>query len=61
MYVEQRLTALEARLQVAEDQLEIIRLLNTYGPASDRGSNSEVATLWVEGGTYDSGGMGCLT
>lgn len=61
MDLEDRVAALEARLQAAEDQLEIIRLLNTYGPASDSGSSREVANLWLEGGTYDIGGMGRLT
>lgn len=61
MNVEQRLAALEARLQAAEDQLEIIRLLNTYGPASDSGSSRKVAELWVEDGGYEIGGMGRLT
>jgi hypothetical protein len=58
MNVEERLAALEARLRVAEDQLEIIRLLNTYGPAVDSGESRSAARLWVEGGTYNVGGVG---
>ena len=57
MNVEERLAALEARVQSAEDQLEIIRLLNTYGPAVDSGGSRDGAALWSEDGTYDVGGM----
>lgn len=57
MSVEDRLSALEQRLQAAEDQLEIMRLLNTYGPAVDSGANHEAAALWIEGGAYDAGGV----
>jgi SnoaL-like domain len=54
---EQRLSALETRLRAAEDQLEIIRLLSTYGPAVDSGSSQEAAALWIKEGTYDVGGV----
>ncbi|HEY3696817.1 nuclear transport factor 2 family protein [Phenylobacterium sp.] len=57
MAIEDRLDALEARLQAAEDQLAIIRLLSTYGPAVDSGSSREGAALWTEDGVYDVGGM----
>ena len=56
MDVEQRLAALERRVQAAEDQLAIIRLLNSYGPSVDSGSSLEAADLWIEGGAYDVGG-----
>jgi len=56
MGVEERLQALERRLQAAEDQLEIIRLLNSYGPLVDSGESQPAAHLWVEGGVYDMGG-----
>jgi hypothetical protein len=56
MSMEDRLAALEARLRVAEDQLEIIRLLNGYGPAVDSGDGLAAASLWIEGGVYDVGG-----
>jgi hypothetical protein len=55
--IEDRLTALEARVRAAEDQLEIIRLLNTYGPAVDSGSAEAAAALWTEDGVYDAGGV----
>lgn len=58
MTTEERLSALEARLLAAEDQLEIIQLLNTYGPLVDSGSSAPAAALWVEGGGYNfSGGL----
>lgn len=56
MSIEDRLAALEARLRTAEDQLEIIRLLNSYGPLVDSGESEPAAHLWVEGGVYDVGG-----
>ena len=57
MEYEDRLAKIEARLRAAEDQLEIIRLLSTYGPAVDSGASRYAAELWVEGGSYDVGGM----
>lgn len=57
MTLEQRLEKLEARLQAAEDQLEIIRLLSTYGPAVDSGASRAAAELWTQDGAYDVGGM----
>lgn len=57
MDIEQRLAAIETRLRSAEDQLEIIRLLNTYGPAVDSGSAEAAADLWVDDGIYDAGGV----
>jgi hypothetical protein len=57
MATEDRLDKLEARLQAAEDQLAIIRLLNTYGPAVDSGGSREGAALWADDGVYDVGGM----
>ena len=61
MSIEDRLAALETRLRAAEDQLEIIRLLNTYGPAVDSGASRQAAQLWIEGGTYEIGGVGPVT
>lgn len=57
MTYEDRLEKIEARLRAAEDQLEIIRLLSTYGPAVDSGASRAAAELWTEDGTYDVGGM----
>lgn len=55
---EDRLAAIEARLRAAEDQLEIIRLLATYGPAVDCGESELAAELWLDNGAYDVGGTG---
>jgi uncharacterized protein YciI len=57
MNVEEKIAALEKRLQAAEDHLEILRLLNSYGPLVDSGSSREAAELWVDGGAYDVGGV----
>jgi hypothetical protein len=51
--VEDRLAALEARLQKAEDHLEILNLLNTYGPLVDSATAEPAGKLWVEGGGYN--------
>jgi hypothetical protein len=56
MHTEERLAALEKRLLAAEDQLEIIRLLNSYGPLVDSGESQAAAHLWVEGGVYEIDG-----
>jgi hypothetical protein len=55
--IEDRLAVLEARLQAAEDQLAIIRLIASYAPAVDSGANHAAAALWVEDGVYDVGGL----
>lgn len=52
MDIEARLSALEARCRKAEDHLEILNLLNTYGPLVDSGTARPAAELWVEGGGY---------
>lgn len=52
MTVEARLAALEARLQKAEDQLEILNLLNTYGPLVDSATAEPAGALWERGGGY---------
>jgi hypothetical protein len=57
MTTEERLAQLEARLQAAEDQLAITRLICTYGPAVDSGASREAAELWDADGAYDVGGM----
>ncbi len=58
MTIEDRLAALESRLIAAEDKLEILNLLNSYGPLVDSGSAAEAAALWIDGGGYNfSGGI----
>lgn len=53
MGIEDRLEALERRLQTAEYRTEILELLNVYGPLVDSGLADEAAALWHEGGGYD--------
>src|SRR5579871_6059762 len=53
--VEDRLAALEARLQAAEDHLAILNLLNTYGPLVDSATAEPAGALWVKGGGYNFG------
>ena len=53
MSIEDRFAALEGRLRAAEDQLEILNLLNSYGPLVDSGTDQQAAQLWVEGGSYN--------
>lgn len=50
--IESRLAALEARCRKAEDHLEILNLLNTYGPLVDSATAQPAGELWVEGGGY---------
>lgn len=53
MDTEQRLAALETRLRKAEDHLEILNLLNTYGPLVDSATAEPAGKLWVDGGGYN--------
>lgn len=50
---EDRLDALERRLQLVEDQLAITQLVLAYGPRVDSGSADAVAGLWTEDGSYE--------
>jgi hypothetical protein len=56
MSIEDRVAALEARLRAAEDKLEILNLLNSYGPLVDSGEAEAAAKLWVAGGGYNFSG-----
>lgn len=56
-----RLDALEKRVRSAEDQLEIIGLVSTYGPLVDAGNGEDAARLWTEDGRYDIRAGYCLT
>jgi hypothetical protein len=55
MTTEDRLAALEKRLQAAEDHLAILNLLNSYGPLVDSGWADEAPKLWHDGGSYNYG------
>ncbi len=48
-----RLAALEARLQLLEDERAIARLVASYGPLVDAGEADRVADLWTDEGVYD--------
>ena len=48
-----RFAALEQRVRMLEDQLEIYRLISSYGPAVDTGSSDMAAALWDDEGTYE--------
>jgi hypothetical protein len=54
MDIEARFAALEKRVRDAEDQLEIIRLITTYGPLIDANEPAAAADLWVKGGWHQS-------
>ncbi len=53
--LERRLAEIEARLRRTEDELGILRLLNSYGPLVDSGAAAEAAALWRAGGGYEFG------
>lgn len=53
MSIEDRVAALEARLRKAEDHLEILNLLNSYGPLVDSATGKPAGELWVKGGGYN--------
>ncbi|MGW1738551.1 nuclear transport factor 2 family protein [Nocardia sp. NPDC001965] len=50
---EDRLAHLEERVRRLEDEVEITRLLASYGPFVDAGAAPAVAQLWTEDGGYD--------
>jgi hypothetical protein len=51
---EDRLAALERRLQDAEDRLALLQVVAGYGPAVDSGSPAPTADIWTEDGVYDT-------
>ena len=53
--IEDRLHALECRLERVESQLELYQALSTYGPAVDSLSLDLAASLWTHDGVYDIG------
>lgn len=48
-----RITELEARMQLLEDEREIASLIASYGPLVDSGDAKAVAALWESDGVYD--------
>jgi ketosteroid isomerase-like protein len=57
MSPEDRISRLEARLQLVEDELAISRLMMTYAPAADGDLATLAASLWTDDGTYEINGM----
>lgn len=53
MTTEDRIAALETRLQFLEDQAAITQQIASYGPLVDGGHAERVAALWTEDGVYD--------
>ena len=49
-----RLAELESRVRQLEDQLAVVRLINSWGPAVDTGSSQEAGALWNDGGILES-------
>jgi hypothetical protein len=49
-----RLAALEGKVRQLEDQLAIVRLINSWGPAVDTGSSEAAGALWEDGGVLES-------
>ena len=49
-----RLQELERRMLDAEDRLELLQIVASYGPAVDSGSPAGTAQLWTENGVYDT-------
>jgi hypothetical protein len=49
-----RLAVLERRLQRLEDEVAVLRLVNSWGPAVDTGSSEAAAALWHEDGVLES-------
>jgi ketosteroid isomerase-like protein len=45
---EDRIAALEARVQAMEDQLALCRLISTWGPAADIGNGPAAASIWAD-------------
>jgi hypothetical protein len=50
---EDRIVALEARVQRLEDERDIQRLIASYGPCVDAANSDGAAGLWAEDGSYD--------
>lgn len=53
MNLEERLAALESRVQLLEDEAEVRRVVAAYGPLVDAGDAEGTAALWAQDGVYD--------
>jgi hypothetical protein len=52
--LQHRLAAMEERLRLLEDQLALLKLINTWGPAVDTGHSKAAASLWTDDGILES-------
>ena len=52
--LQDRLAVMEERLRLLEDQLALLRLINTWGPAVDTGHSEAAASLWTDDGVLES-------
>lgn len=59
--VERRIAELERKLARVTDELELLNLTASYGPAVDSASGDSAAHLWTEDGVYDVPGVGRWT
>lgn len=50
----QMVAALQSRVQLLEDHLEITQLVAQYGPSVDSGSADATAELWTEDGVFNA-------
>lgn len=53
---ETRLAALETKVRVLEDALELREIMDRYGPAVDSGDADAAARLFADDGVYDAEG-----
>jgi SnoaL-like domain len=49
-----RFVALERRVQLLEDEVAVLRLVNSWGPAVDTGSSEAAGALWDQTGVLES-------
>ena len=54
--IEVKLSQLETRIQTLEDELQIINLMNSYGPAVDTANPEATAALYSEDTVYETDG-----
>ena len=55
--MESRIAALEEKVRVLEDALDLQGIMNRYGPAVDSGDAKAAAQLLAEDGIYDAEGV----
>jgi hypothetical protein len=53
--LDNRVSALEERLQQLQDQVDVYQLMSTYGPCADSGSGDVIETLFASDAEYITG------